>query len=574
MKRLILLVILISLIAPTYNGQSAAIKPSNDDTTLAKFSLLSDLQALEAKSTKLGEPLARARAKAEIADAAWRLDEEWAKKLLSEAYELTLPDEEEQDSLRSKPAGTAPVPPTAIDRARNDVCNRVLQIAGRDKAFAHQLVQLAANKLGKYEEHFRYAVLASQAISGSDKEAASKYIIQAIEADPTLGTAGSVILDIATQDRALADNLIIQYIERLRAFPLATSNRSTIRVFFALNQLIFSLDLQQRRIAPPSPAVMRAYVSYMIETLGRLEQSEPGYLRRGREILLAVWPLLERYAPELTAAFFELEKQSRNAGDDASLPTLKSMEEAARNRYETRLEKALASDQADEVTINSALSRGDFNKARKLIDKIKDSSLKTQLTETANMREALHLAVKGDLTGAEALAEQLNRATSILQVHPVIIEKCAVKKDQTCVTTLVYRAVRQLKHADIAPPLPPPGLPASVMVSSQELDPILVSLCKLAKSIIAVNETLALEVLDEAVSAANKSIMDTGQGRTGIEADIFRKLAPINEPRARQAAEDLEDPLRQIVALAGIYQWKAEELTKKAKPKRKETPSS
>jgi hypothetical protein len=80
-----------------------------------------------------------------------------------------------------------------------------------------------------------------------------------------------------------------------------------------------------------------------------------------------------------------------------------------------------------------------------------------------------------------------------------------------------------------------------------------------------VDETLALAVLDETVSAANKSCVDSSEGRVGFDLDVFKRLAPKNEERVRQAAEDLTDRFRQIVALAAINQWKASDLEKKSR---------
>ncbi len=567
MKRLILLSALMLLLTSAYNGQSSETQPSNDEVALQKLSLLSDLQALDTRAAKIDAPLAQAQAKAEIADAAWTLDKEWAKKLLREAYELTLPDKEEQAQLREKIAGAPPTPPTGNDRVRGDVRNRVLSIANRDKPFADGLVQLGAKQLGKYEEHFRYASLAGQALQNGDKEAASKYILQSVEADPTQITAGFVIRDLAAQDRAAADKLIIQYIERLRTFPLSITNQGALRTYFILGGLVFpspNADRQGRQILPAGPSVIKAYVNYVIESMSRLEQSEPGSADRLRGFLLSVWLPLKQYAPELTGAFLELERLSRRPGEDASLPQ-KSFEEAYKEKYEKRLRDALDSGQPDELTINSAVGRGDFDKARKLIDKLSDGPQKTQLTEMVNMREALSLTAKGNTIEAELMAEKLNKATSILQVYPAIISKCAAKKDQPCVTTAFYQAMKQLKSADTAPPTLPAGIPASVIATSREFDPVLSSLGKLAKAVAPVNDTLALEALDETVSAANSSDVDTSQGRIGFDTDIFKILAPKNELRALQAAMNLKDPLRQIIALAVIDQWKAKELANKEK---------
>jgi DNA-directed RNA polymerase specialized sigma24 family protein len=153
----------------------------------------------------------------------------------------------------------------------------------------------------------------------------------------------------------------------------------------------------------------------------------------------------------------------------------------------------------------------------------------------------------------------------MLQVYPVIINKCAARKDQSCVIGSFYQAIKQLKQGDATPSAPPQGVPALVAPTNRETDPVLLSLSKLAKAVAPINDALALEALDETVAAANSSDVDTGQGRTGFDTDIFRLLAPKNEARVREAATTLKDQLRQIVALAVINQWKAKELTEKVK---------
>lgn len=563
MKRILLTTVLMALLTPSLNGQSIEIKLDDNDIALRKLGLLSSLQALETESTKLDKVLARALAKAEIADAAWVLDQAWAKKLLREAYEFTFPEEEEQNKLRNELVGAAPKFPTDIDRARSEVRNRVFSIAVRDKAFVDELTKLGAQKLGHYEELLRNANLATKAIEAGDKEAAGRYILQSIEADPTQISAGRAILDLAAKDRAAADTLIIQYIERLRTIPLSFENQSLGRTHLILNELVFPNP--NRNILLAGPLVMRAYVAYIIESLRKLEQLRPGFLKRARGILLTAWLPLKKYAPELTQAFFELERLSISPGDDASLPKVSDVE-ASKERYEKRVKDALNSDQPDELAINFAITRGDFDKARKLIEKLSDGPIKTQLTEMVNTQEAISLAKKGNLVEAERLAGQLNKATSILQVYPVIINKYVISKDHSNATLIVYQAIKQLKHANTEVAIPPAGIPSSALVISRELDPVLLSLSKLAKVVVSMDEPLALEILDETVRSANASDMDTGQGRTGIDLDVFRKLTPKNEIRVRQAAESLKDPLRRIVALAIIYQWEAEELEKRAKP--------
>lgn len=558
MRRLLSVMVLASLptsiclcqsIETKSDDYGVAVESSlSDDSSLKRAILLEDLHGLEIRATKIEKALALAIAKAEIAQAAWVLDEEWAKKLLRDAFELTLPEEEERAKLRNRPLGTPPTIPTENERARSIVRSRILTIASHDKDFTGELVLLAAKQLGRYEEHQRYSSLAAKAIESGETEAAGNYILQSIEADPTQGNAADAILEIAVKDRATADNLIIKYIERLRMIQLSMRNQSAIRTYFILTNIVFTnhhYNPKYQRIPPAGPSVIKAYISYVLESLNKLEQSEPGSARSFRNLLLSTWLPLNQYAPELITTFFELERISRVAGETSSLPQADG-EDTRNVRYEERVKKALESRQPDDLTIHFAISREDFNIARKMIDLLPDGEQKTRLTELVNMQEAISLAIRKDITGAERLAERLNEAVSILQVYPVIIEKCTSKKDQSCVTTLTYTAMNQLKRATDEWAIP-------------------LSLCRLSKSIAPVNETLALEVLEEAVLAANRSKEDTGLGQTGLDVDVFRVMASKNEARTLQVATTLKDPLKQIVALAAIYQWKATELIKNAK---------
>src|SRR2546423_11458202 len=562
MIRRILFAFLLMLLSscPCFS-QSPSDGGAGDDKVVRKSLLLSDLQALEAKADKIAAPLSRARAQAEIADAAWPLDREWAKKLLREAYELILPPEEERARLRRQPVGSIGSVATGVERARSEIRSRVLQVASRDSAFADELLQTSAQEMGKYEEHFSYTSMAEKSLADGETEKAGDYLLKATEADPTQMAAGYLILEMAAKDRKAADALILKYIEQLRRMPLSQTSQSAWRPDSMLTGLVFpaeSLPLvamfkgpsaQYQQIEPAGAEAIRAYVGYVITSMGELERREPGSARELRKFLLLVWPPLRQYAPELAGAFSELEALSRRPGERVSLPAADSGD-GRRNSYEERIKSALDSRRPEALALASkfALSQRDYAAARKMIDLLPDGEEKTKLTEEVNAREAVSLAAGGDINGAQRLAAQLTSAPTILQAYPLIIEKCIAKKDSQCATALTYQAMKQMR-----------GLKGEATAS--------LSLSKLAAAVAPVNETLALEALDEAVRAANDSSRGTEEGRVGLDVGVFRKLAAKNEPRVRQAAENLKDELPQVVALATVYRWKAEELTKGPKGK-------
>ena len=402
----------LALLLSTVHGQSIQAPTKPDDLLPEKLSLLSDLQGLAARAKQLEKPLARGTAEAEIADAAWSLDKDFAKELLRDAYSLAFPEEAEQLKLRKRPVGAQPQMPTPEENARSAVRGRVMKIASRDKAFANELARSIAENLGPYQAHLSYASLAYNAIQDGDYEGAGKYITQSIDADPTQITGPSEINQLAAKDRAAADEAILAYIARLNSMTLDPRNGSVSRVLIALSTLIRPTEFWTRisDIPPPGPAVMRAYVAYVLNSLAVMEQQSPGNFTAYHLLLLNTYPLLKQYAPDLKQQFLDLEQRSRKPGESFSLPTAKSIEEEYKAKSDKQVERELESDHPDEIVIQRVISRGDFSKARKMIDKLADGPRKTELVEMLNAQQAVSLANQGDIPGALRLAESLVKA--------------------------------------------------------------------------------------------------------------------------------------------------------------------
>ena len=528
------------------SGQSATAQQNPDTEARAqKYSLILDLQSLNAEASKVTAPLARASAKTEIANAAWTLKADWARDLLSDAYDLTLPDEKERTKLREQPVGTTPSEPTEMDLARNRIRQRIFEIARQDKDFAERLTQKVGQELGPTEEVRMYGALVARAIQSGDTKAATTYARRAIETDPTQLVAGLSILEIASTDRELADKLIVDYINRLRSFPLSQDN--AVRIYIGLRFAVSpnsNLDPNQRQIAPAGPTATRAYLSYVIESLTTLESREPGSAASLRSYLLSIWPLMNQYAPDLIGQFLTVEKVSRGSDENAPFPTA-SQEERGRATYEERLKNAYKNRNQKDIAeaVNHALGRQDFSEARKLIDLFSDEKMKTQYLEELNTRESIALARDDEIAPAEGIARRLQTPKSILRAYPVIISKCVARKNSSCVTGLSYEAIKRLKWADDQSNLPR-------------------TFAELTKSVAPADAALAFEILDEMVKAANKSNVNTDNGNVGFDVEVFAVLASRDENRTRQTAGMLEDRLQRIVALAAIYRWKLSEITR------------
>ena len=311
---------------------------------------------------------------------------------------------------------------------------------------------------------------------------------------------------------------------------------------------------------------MRAYVRYVIETLSALEQTKPGSLPRHRSVLLSTWLPLNQHVPEFKESFMQLEGLFARQGR-----TLLCQRKATRNWigscFSKRQAEALSSNEPNARSIDAFILREDFEIARKLIGKLFDGDEKTQFTEKVNTREAISLVRKGDLFEARALAERLTTTGALLQVYPLILQSYGAKKDQVAVSVTVHHAVRQLKQINNKPASPAKqfGMPAEYAPTATENDGMLSALGKIASAIFPIDTLLAAEIVDDVVTRANSSQIDTTQGRTGIDSDLFKNFASKDEVRAHSAAQSFKDRLRRIVALAAIFQWRAKELEKAAR---------
>lgn len=544
-------------------AQSGSVPATADEFLQERMVLLSDLQGLTARSKQLASPLARSAAETEIADAVWALDRNLAKDLLRDAYKLTFPEEAEQERLRKTPVGTPPQIPTQLRSTQMTLRRAVMRIASRENAFASELARTVAETLGPYEAHLSYASLARQAVLDGDYDAARRHILQSIDAEPTQITGPLEINQLASRDRAAADEIILAYLNKLASTPLAFQNQSRGRVTFALLGLIRPIEFLDGipGVPPPGPAVMRAYVLYTLNTAASLSQA-PATVAAAHTLLVGIYFQLNQYAPELKSQFMEIEQRTRKPGENFSIPTPREREADSKAKFDRQVENELDSDHPDAILIQRVIGRGDFAKARKLIDKLPEGAQKSELIEILTTQQAISLANKNDLPGALKLSESLARPASIGRVFPLIAAKCAAKNDSSCARAAVNQAVRQLKTADLTPFTPPPGVPASSMGTGNDFDLGLTTLGKLAAAVLPLQDELPLDVLGELVVTANLSKMDTGQGRAGFETSLFKKFAEKDSESTTAVAMQFQDSLRQVIALAAIDQWKVDRLIK------------
>jgi hypothetical protein len=142
-------------------------------------------------------------------------------------------------------------------------------------------------------------------------------------------------------------------------------------------------------------------------------------------------------------------------------------------------------------------------------------------------------------------------------------EMCAVLWRDSSRKGEGVQALKQIKDSDTSPPPAPEGIPASAVARDPRFEQTLSFIARLALDILPAGDDLAFNVPDEFVSVANTAPLETEKARIGFDVSVFKTLAPRNETHVEQATYSLRNPVRRVLALASIYQWKAKELTKR-----------
>jgi hypothetical protein len=392
--------------------------------------------------------------------------------------------------------------------------------------------------------------------------------MQSAELDPSQIAAGFLIADIARNNREKADDLIVLYLQRLMAFPLSSRNDSLFRVYLVVARLIFPPP----EVKPPAARVMRAYVTFVIQSMTTLEQREPGSLVTYRPLFLRAYPILKEYAPELASEFLTLEAKSRTPGSPSSVDAAAA--DLLKSRQEKQSKDISENETPTERDINERISKHEFVKARKLVDKLPDLADRERLFELINAKEALYLVGQNNILQARTLAEKLQRARSIHEVYVGLILKCIANKDDSLAQDLMIQAMKQLKSSNSLAARGPLDMPVTLAPTSRDSDPILDGMAKLTIAISSSSLDVALLGLGEIVTRANQSEIDTAQGRPGFDITIFKKLVPKDESRVRLAAESFNDPVRRLLSLAVINQWRASSISEREKALRANSKSA
>jgi hypothetical protein len=277
-----------------------------------------------------------------------------------------------------------------------------------------------------------------------------------------------------------------------------------------------------------------------------------------------------QHAPEYAAQLAVLERASRRPNQKP--PTLYSFAEmkaayGARQEERVKLARQTRDPLGLEMAASMAMTRKDFEEARKLVALLKDGEHKSQLSEQVNARESQHLLDAGDLAGAERLARQLNAVSSVALVYPKLVGRLAKEADAGRAALLADEAARRLRAAaersngdDTFTPTLLAPVAGSFRIFKQTR--ALEGLGDLALALAPASPQAALDLLDALVETARKARVTSEQGNPNFNPEVFARLSDADAARARSAAARLEDRLQRLSALAAVCRGEAERLEK------------
>jgi hypothetical protein len=537
-------------------GQQPPTSGSNPQPTLVSSPLLNDL--VDLRNLAIGEvksPVARAIALIEIGRITWSIDREEAKRSFREAYRLTLPSTAPDDPTQKLLMRAAAVRESIV---KTDLRRRLAGLIKSDKEFSTELFGPKGDVPERADAYEKYGILLSKAILANSTDSATDMILSLEDVAPmAVSGLDGLVNEIARTDRAAGDMLIAQILDRLRSTELS---REQFPIILGLSRMIephgnaFSDNSGSTYIAPPSPQVIRAYLYFLETYFNSVALTSPNTLGTMRPFIIHAADLSSRIAAELVPEFVALERMSRREGDTAWNPSLPA---DSRSSNED-------SDDAFAGKVSSLLSKGDFEKARDEIRQIHSENVRRDLFESVNYRESIESIKKGDLGKGEKLAMDLRLLPLVTSVYTLLIEKNVLFGNKLHAHELMSEVLTRIDTPVDS------EKPSSTSVKTERgqnsFDPRLAALNKLTRTVKGLDESLQLQFLDAMVAAANRSALDTSLGITGIDYELFGRVALGKPEQARKSALDFQDPLRRILALSSIADAKAKQTKTKPQP--------
>jgi len=472
---------------------------------------LQELESVNAEANSLTDKLTVVKVRARAANLLWLHDPNRARMMFREVWKWV---EEQEDKSFDREAARTEILKNVFPRDPNMAGELLEKVLGEHKS---EGVPFQAQIAGTDLNLKRLVKLSSELVEQDTATAA--LLLERSLSTSVSPAALFVLFRLREKDPGLADYVVTRTLENLRMRPTVVALPG---VYVLLDYVFPSRQRFGGAIKSPDASLRMQYFSTAYDILQRslgesefLLQREKGYTEKDLrfrlmyqgQVAAVLRVLAPRYAPELAE---ELNKLTVNLA--AGLPP-----EISRLHQFTlaRLGGNLGESDSLEMAVSVALARGELDKARRLLGKIEDESIKKVLSQTmAEVEFRVHLD-KSHLVEAMMTARRIEdpniRAFLYAQVAKAAYQKGEVEFSRLILT----EAHTALSESDSN------GIRARALLS-------------LAAEASAVSVPISVELLWSAVSLINSLTVAPGAEAEG------NPLAKVNDPRSLIDAPELQ----------------------------------
>jgi hypothetical protein len=472
---------------------------------------LQELESVNAEANSLTDKLTVVKVRARAANLLWLHDPNRARMMFREVWKWV---EEQEDKSFDREAARTEILKNVFPRDPNMAGELLEKVLGEHKS---EGVPFQAQIAGTDLNLKRLVKLSSELVEQDTATAA--LLLERSLSTSVSPAALFVLFRLREKDPGLADYVVTRTLENLRMRPTVVALPG---VYVLLDYVFPSRQRFGGAIKPPDASLRMQYFSTAYDILQRslgesefLLQREKGYTEKDLrfrlmyqgQVAAVLRVLAPRYAPELAE---ELNKLTVNLA--AGLPP-----EISRLHQFTlaRLGGNLGESDSLEMAVSVALARGELDKARRLLGKIEDESIKKVLSQTmAEVEFRVHLD-KSHLVEAMMTARRIEdpniRASLYAQIAKAAYQKGEVEFSRLILT----EAHTALSESDSN------GIRARALLS-------------LAAEAPAVSVPISVELLWSAVSLINSLTVAPGAEAEG------NPLAKVNDPRSLIDAPELQ----------------------------------
>jgi hypothetical protein len=513
-SRLQITVLIMFFLAPiALHGQGA-----NDQEQLRYQRALQEIEGVIADTVKLDEPLAVVSVKSRVARLVWRYDRARAQRLFMDLWKYI--DQQGSEYVDQDEARTVLL--KNLFSVNSVLAGKLLkELSARQEGEA----TLRAQATGKDPGQRRLANISAGLID-HDAANAARLLEQSLSTGVS-PTALSVLSRLRERNPILASYVVSQTLERLRSRPTIVAlpglHLLTAYVFPSEPYLAESPEANgnDERLRFQFFSTAYEILKTSLNETDSFLTKEKRYTERDLrfraiyqgQIALILSALAPRYAPEFIGELVILARRF-----SGSIPAnIADMS----NFMTTRLKGERTSSDNPEIAISVAITNGDYDEARRLIDKIEDEARRKALSQLLAKSEFKSLLYEANFAEALSVARRIEnvnaRVTLLLQ-----LARATYRKDDVSFSRLIVSEARTaLANTETD------GMRARLLLS-------------IASEVSTISESEAIEMLHSAVLAINSLPKRVGEDEATNQSPSEFAISELNDPRSFMESPELQ----------------------------------